>query len=205
MQTEIKNRSIKCIFHFTQASNVSSILTHGLLSRDMLVKKSIIADINDALRLDGQTDTISCSISFPNYKMFYRLRMSQPDINWVVIGISPEVLYLKNCIFCKENAANNSVTSIPVRERTGLTAFRKLFEERADGTSRASLGIKNCHPTNPQAEVLVPQQIELKHILGIACENNETRDLLISQNPTSPKKIFTAGSWFCGRDDFQHW
>lgn len=68
----VSQRRIKSLYHFTSLQNLESILNNGLLSRDKLKENNILHYYNDNLRLENKLNAICVSISFPNYKMFYR-------------------------------------------------------------------------------------------------------------------------------------
>ncbi len=99
MQEITRSRNVERLVHFTQVENLPSTIENGLIGRISLKKKNISYHINDQLRLDYIPDAICCFISFPNYKLFYRLRQLNPNTDWAIICIKPEVLWLKNAYF----------------------------------------------------------------------------------------------------------
>lgn len=76
---------IEVLVHFTHIANLNSILQHGLLGRAQLESMSWLEPpkYNDTYRLDGQREAICLSISFPNYKMFYKYSFNNRS-DWVV-------------------------------------------------------------------------------------------------------------------------
>ncbi len=68
-------RGITTVIHFTRVENLANILAYGLLSRSELDSRDIEYVFNDWQRIDRYPNAISTSISFPNYKMFYRYRV----------------------------------------------------------------------------------------------------------------------------------
>lgn len=199
IQDYVAERGIKHLLHFTRESNLASILERGLLQRNELEGGS--ARFNDAYRMD-RTNAICLSISHPNYKMFFSLRRDNPEEKWVVIGISPSVLWTLPCAFCATNAASNAVTAIPINQRMGLTSFQSMFNDWGEKT-RATLGIGNHYPTNPQAEVLVLSSIPTQFILGVAADNAVNQQRLQVTYPGST--IIAMPSFYNGRPDFAHW
>jgi hypothetical protein len=139
MQNFVVDRQITYLLHFTRLENLDSILTHGLFTRSQCATRAINPIFNDAHRLD-YTDAICLSLSFPNYKLFYRLRKENPNTRWAVVAIRPNILWEKDCAFCKENAAKSTVTDIPIAQRRGVSALRTLYED-FEGKSRASLRV----------------------------------------------------------------
>lgn len=170
MRKFIKQRGIQSLFHFTNIKNLDSILTRGILSSDTLDNYEIPYEYNDPKRLDGRLDTSCISISFPNYKMFYRYRMNT-DERYCVIELAPSILYEKDCIFCIENAASNNETRRSEYDKKGLRGLKQLFYNEY---IRDELRLPDCFPTNPQAEVLVHGTIDLSYIVGINFDNNIT-------------------------------
>lgn len=203
MREVVKKRGIKWVWHFTKLDNVDSILEHGLLTRRNLENEGYEFEYNDEYRLDGQRGSICCSIGHPNYKMFYSLRMQDPDPEWAVIAIDARILWEKDCLFCHTNAASTEVTSIPVDRRRGEDAFEKMFEEVDGKPSRKVLRIDEKCPTDPQAEVLVLDDIEPDYILGVATKSIRARDELLDMWEGYQIKYVRA--LFNSRIDHEHW
>lgn len=99
MQNFVATRSIRNIVHFTRLSNLASIIANGIVPRSTLVAKNLLFEYNDAYRHDGYLNASCFTIGWPNYKMFYPIRCSNPDVNWAVIECSPAILWEKPCIF----------------------------------------------------------------------------------------------------------
>lgn len=203
MEEFVKNRNIKCLTHFTQAENLESIIENGILSVDMLERDGLAFERNDLGRYDDLLNTISCSVSFPNYKYFYRLRMSDPTKDWAVIAFKPSLLWEKECIFCNENAARSTVSNIPVQNRIGLDVFTKIFEDIPGVYNRKETGIPDRYTTNPQAEVLIPDKIESKYILGVFFEDYKTYNKY--KNKLPKELIRVQGKPFGPRMDHKEW
>lgn len=178
MQNEVKSRSIDCVWHFTKIENVDSILANGLIPRATLEAQGAAVAYNDQCRIDEQRSANCLSIGHPNYKMFYSLRCQNPNQIWVVVVFKPEILWLKDCAFCHENAASNSVTAIPIQNRKGIDAFRRMFDPVVGKPDRTVLGLSDCEPTNPQAEVLVFDTIEPQYIEGVITPDKQIEQYL---------------------------
>jgi len=119
---------IATVVHFTRVENLPSILTYGLLSRKTLDSMDIEYVFNDGQRIDRYYDAICTSISFPNYKMFYRYRINDPQ-NWAVLLLDVSLLWELDCAFCQENAASNAVTRVPLQERKKFSALQLMFAD----------------------------------------------------------------------------
>ena len=138
-----KCKDIDAIYHFTHKSNLSSILEYGVLTRTNLNNMNLRYAFNDQMRLDGVLDSISLSFSHPNFKMFYKYRKQTSDDDWVVLKISPSLIYgkepqtsnrtehlnyLNKAVFCNTNAASNKMRNLSIEERMTCNAFLDMFE-----------------------------------------------------------------------------
>lgn len=204
----IKEHSITELIHFTQLDNLDSIMEFGLLSVNLLRKKCIKYNYNDSNRLDNLTNTISLSIGFPNYKLFYKLRDKDKSKKWIVIKLKPEVLYEKSCLFCTDNAASYEISNQSLYERSGIKALKRLFYDCVDGNNivtRDELGIKKYHTTNPQAEVLVFDKIEPKYIKSIIFSMEDKELLMEYCEKYKNIKVIANNSYFSSRYDYKYW
>lgn len=104
----IDKRDIKYLTHFTRIENLPSILQKGLMPRKQLLLQGIRPEVNDWNRLDN-TDAVCLSVSFPNYKLFYRFRVKRPETKWAVILLDPIILDRCRCSFACRNAASNEM------------------------------------------------------------------------------------------------
>ena len=201
---------IEILVHFTHIRNLSSILQHGLLGRAQLESMSWVEppQYNDNKRLDGQPRAICLSISFPNYKMFYKYSCDNRS-DWVVLLLKPSILWELDCKFYPENAASSNaretLTEIRSDARKQPDALRQMFGDYGHIQSQI-LGIPINFTTHPQAEVLVfdpiyPPYIEAVHFYSLA-----VRQQWLSQNSGSYSQEFYGCKYYFGfRDDFRMW
>ncbi|PAF21397.1 hypothetical protein CHH49_10885 [Terribacillus saccharophilus] len=204
MEIAVKQREIEFLVHFTQAVNLESIITNGIIPVSDLDEKNMSYMYNDEHRIDGCLNASCFSIQFPNYKFFYPLRQENPSVDWVVLGIDKSVLWEKDCLFCKENAASNNVRFLSHNDRRGVSAFNGIFDEIPGKAARSQLSIPKYYPTNPQAEVLVLDTVEPRYFLGVAFENEivkEKYNHLIPNNLTS----VVHSEFFNARSDYRFW
>ncbi|WP_448096286.1 DarT ssDNA thymidine ADP-ribosyltransferase family protein [Luteibacter yeojuensis] len=199
IQAPAVERGITRVLHFTQETNLASILAYGLVTRDQLAGH--LDGCNDHYRLDG-TDAVCASIGFPNYKMFYRLRCARSDVQWVVLELAPSVLWERDCAFCAINAATNSVTAIPLAERRTLAAFHALFGD-FETKPRQPLALPSSYPTNPQAEVLILNGVPRAGILRVAVPGESAKARVTATHPGVP--VVALPSYFSPRRDHSHW
>lgn len=176
----LQERQIQYLCHFTRLENLESILTHGLIPRSNLYNEEFNCNpslrisglFNDTVRADEKTNAICLSITFPNSKMFYKLRREQENSQWVVIVLHSALLVNKNCAFYPTNAANNSVRHSDISNFQGENALQTLFN--GTDVERESLLLKD--PTDVQAEVLVFDNIETNYIACCVFNLDSLRD-----------------------------
>ncbi|NSL52777.1 DUF4433 domain-containing protein [Bacillus sp. P2(2020)] len=159
----VTRRKIEYLVHFTRIDNLTSILENGLIPVSMQQKMKIPSVHNDEQRFDSKLDCTSCSISFPNYKLFYTFREYKfPGSSWVVIVLDKDVLFspLNITYFCQTNAAGVFPRISSAKELCTATAFENMFcnsltTKENKVIQRASLQINDCITTDPQAEILI--------------------------------------------------
>lgn len=177
IQTHATEIKVPFLLHFTRAANLPSIMQHGLYPVSRADEIGAAPQINDELRLDGHRDGTSLSIAFPNYRMFWKYRQDNEGVEWVVLAIHPSVLWLKDCAFCRHNAADARISCQPLQQLKTAAAFTGMFDEVEGIQSRQEQRLKTFDPTDGQAEVLVFDVIEPNLIAGAVFENAATRDV----------------------------
>ena len=161
------------------------------------------AAVNDDMRLDRHPEANCLSISFPNYKMFYRCRCDVPSAEWAVLAIDPDVLRTHDCAFCPSNAAQAATAGIPLGERKGALALERLFDEFPGRPSRSAMGLPDSYPTDPQAEVLIFNRIGANRIEQIWVEHDSVGTRLRARYPS--RKVVVGESPFRPRNDYSFW
>lgn len=157
---------IPFLVHFTRVANLPSIMQHGLQPVAQINNLGLNAEINDHLRLDGRLNGLSTSIAFPNGSMFFRLRNENPEVEWAILALSPKILWEKDALFCRHNAADARVSGLSDDELRTPAAFSSLFEENDGQKSREEQRLKSFDPTDVQAEVLIMDAVEPDYIIG---------------------------------------
>ncbi len=155
------------LVHFTRSENLPSILRHGLKSVVACEREELVPMRNDQHRFDAQQDGTSLSVTFPNYRMFYKYRKLAPGTDWAVLLISPRVIWEKDCAFYRHNAADARMIRQHRGQKKSAQALRDMFA--ADDGDRDA-GLRSYDPTDPQAEILVYESIEPSLIEAIAFE-----------------------------------
>jgi hypothetical protein len=193
-------RGIKNLSHFTRESNLDSILQRGLITRDLLTQEGYDG-FNDHVRADG-TNAVCLTIGFPNYKMWYQLKMQNPGVDWVIVAVNPAALWMLQCAFCTTNAALASVSAIPIAQRKTLAAFQAMYAD-IPGKERVKLGIADSFPTDPQAEVLMLQGVPREYILGLIASSIEQEKRLKDKYPKF--QVIMKPNYFSYRNDWSYW
>ncbi len=175
----LQKRNIRYLCHFTRLENLESILKHGLYPRTQIfnqylnpnVRPDIQGIFNDTVRADEKMDAICLSVSFPNSKMFYKLRCEQENTQWAVIVLDAKVLLDKNCAFYPTNAANNCVRHLSIENFRGCNALNALF----NGANEERQHLLSQDPTDVQAEILVFDRIEACYIVGCVFNSDDLK------------------------------
>lgn len=211
----IKERGVQCFYHFTPFVNLPNILKFGIISRDSVSQKIEDGErgkfmITDTERLEGRTDCICMSVSFPNYKMFFKKRKELPAIPFVLLEIDiegglccPDTSFA----FFDTNAATgrskkNPISDEEILSHCTLEAAKQMFRE--EGRSKL---IPPSYPTNPQAEVLFKGMVSPKAIKRYLVGNREDW-VAVYNYPGMEKiqdKIQIDKKLFSPREDYTQW
>jgi len=176
------------LLHFTRIENLSSILGHGLYPRARVAELGAAPVVNDQYRWDGHTDSSSLSIGFPNCQMLYRYRMADEASEWAILVINPAVLWVKECAFCRHNAADGRISSQQLTDLTTPEAFIGMFEEIEGLEARSDQKLKPFDPTDVQGEVLVFDVIEPSLIYAVVFQTEAARDRYADH--TGERKVY---------------
>ena len=207
----VRDRKIDVLCHFTRLENLIGILRNGLLPRRTLSERYMPFYAVDPERLDGCTDAVCLSVSFPNYKLFYNKRVSYfkeqqvRHFQWVVLLLDVRVLWELECEFCQQNAASTLAREIPRREKREPEALEKMFSD-FDDVNRFDLNIPRNYPTHPQAEVLAFGPIPAVYISEVHFFDNfifsKWQDRVRSLTAAG---VFHKSDYFSARKDYRFW
>ena len=168
-------RGITRLCHFTPSRNLGHIANdpRGILaSRHLQDDDARLFNPTDKERLDGYPDHVCCSIQYPNAWYFRNARGEErlfPD--WVVILIRADYLWREDTKFCPRNAAAESGNLVG----EGAEAFEARFAESVEGSKGNVFTRGPRHPsffpTDEQAEVLIPDRVKRRDVVGIAVKD----------------------------------
>ena len=202
---EMNKRKIEYFVHFTDVRNIPSILAYGLLTRDTLNYYNMDYSFNDDNRIDNISNSISLSVSFPNYKMFYLITLKYPTRDYCVFFLDAFEVIKYDCIFNKTNAASNLCRSLTIEERMTFAAFNSMFADSSQERSRDNMKLASYETTDPQAEILVKHNLPVSCIKYCFFKNsnilNQYKNLFINTGIES----WYNGNYFFGRHDYEYW
>lgn len=201
LKTEINQRGIESLVHFTNADNIPSIIQHGILSKNELDNHGISYQHNDYMRLDNNLDAISLSVTFPNYRMFFPLRKATGS-NWVVLLICPEIILSADCLFYSTNAANREMHSIDQNECKTLKAFKSMFYDR---DIRKKVNMDDNETTDPQAEIQVMGRIPVNMIKTAVFEDEVVLDQYREYLSQAHIESTVNKEYYRPRRDYKYW
>ena len=181
---EARARGITRVVHFTRIKGLVGILASGAvkarsdLPSDAHVKH--VYEPNASNRsLDRQWhDYINLSVSAINPEMFKPSQRWHPTDQWVILEFGPKILGRRGVVFCTTNNIYPSV-----RRARGLQGFKQMFAEEVPGRYSKTIirGAKPLHmTTDPQAEVLYPFELPLKHLHKITTSDEDSHDAAVA-------------------------
>jgi len=196
IRAHVHARKIPYLVHFTPIGNVESILRNGLRSRNALAGQQFV--FTDEHRSDGWLNWISTSITFPNYKMFYAKKKSLNDINgWAILLIKRDVLWELDCKFILTNAASFGIRMFRDDKWSSAEAFEDMFNYAEHRN-----GIPDFYTTDPQAEVMIRDEVPRHYIVMIALERQADAKQLGNLEYIRVETIPELFKW---RSDYEHW
>lgn len=198
-------REIEHLVHFTQRSNLETILEkEALLPVEHLERNEV--EINDTSRYDNHPDALSLSVEFPNYSMFYKYQQEKDDAYWVVLTLDCSILWELDCAFYYENAASGKFRNVPLSNFKSAESFERMFHDvsyKGVTVLRENIEIPNRFTTNPQAEVLVFSDIPIRYVNEIFCESIDQKQFL--ENRIKSISVNWNRSFFKYRNDYEIW
>ena len=210
----LKERKIETLIHFTRLENLASSLSYGLMSRTAIESDSRIGRVrtNQPELPPDWRSTISMNISFPDYRLFYRLQ-EQRGFEWIVL-VYDAALLLQQPFFSFIFPAANLIRT-PIFEKEiapglqSVFAFEDLFRD-TDTVRRRILQIPDAYPTHPHSELLIPNAVANQYLKEVHFYNEYKFDQWCFQNQglaaIIDKNLWQVGlAYFSPRMDYANW
>jgi hypothetical protein len=183
-------KNIKYFYHFTNISNLESILMNGICNRRYMNDNDIKYFFSDKERLDNQINCVSLSLNTINKSMLIS-KSNTFSNDWIIFEIDGEKVikqFYNKIYYCKYNAASPSVINMLNKNKIflkSLDAFNNMFDE-------------NNKP-HPQCELLLEGNIKFDYVTRIYVNSLQSKlivqELLDSKgygniNATIKKEMF---------------
>ena len=153
----LKSYELKYFYHFSNISNLESILVNGICNRKYMDANNIKYVCSDYKRLDNQLNCVSLSLN-NIYKSMFWSKSNTLVNDWVLFELDAYKIierFYANIYYCKYNASSNSVIKMLETNKEylkSLSAFKNIFDN-----GRASVN----------AELLVEGIIPVDFVLNI--------------------------------------
>lgn len=179
IKRELARRGVGLVYHWTLASQIPSILEHGLLCPRLLQERGITYEAHGygAAGKDVQFADYVCMSFLPHWGM-----MSRASGPVAIIEMTGVVLTIDETFYCPGNTARNDYDFDEVSNWTEQEHLEALFED--ENTYRVR---------DIQAEVWVPEGVPVaafRRVLFRSPEDLEaTREAARSIEPSLPKTL----------------
>lgn len=198
IESFVRERGIPYLVHFTDYRNLPGVMSDGLVPRLDLESGGHGFYYNDTMRLDGVKGSVSTSIAFPNYKMFFRYRQEAEFRKWAVLLIDKSVLWESHCLFCKHNAADKRIIHADKNHLASVAALKSMYDDEVGDLKRDLVLLRSYDPTDPQAEVLVMSRIPPDKINAVLFDTLSAKEYFSKHYPM--KKAAVDAAFFSSRD-----
>jgi hypothetical protein len=205
IKSDVKNRNIEYLVHFTPISNLPSILSNGIQSLDFLNANNIPYIYNDSERIEGYKNSISLSITFPNYSMLSKYRIyEQPTKDMALIFLDPSILWTLNCAFFYTNAAKKVFKNTFLSQYKSFAAWQHMFGLTIGKINRNLLNLTPEFTTDPQAEVLCFDSISPKLIKAILFDSQLSFNKISQRLPDIENLYFIEPPYYYFLPRYDH-
>jgi len=187
-----KARGVVSIVHFTRIRGLLGIMASRAikarrsLSQDERLKYVAEKNAPDRSRDSSWHGYVNMSVSSINTRMFKRSKQWHPDDQWVILEFAPNILADPGVVFCTTNNAYSEV----VHRCTGLAGFEQMFAPEVPwgyyGCVYTRDGRRLHETTDPQAEVLYPAELGLRHLRRIVAGDEHTRERVVAVRTNFP-------------------
>ncbi len=171
------DNKIKAIYHFTNISNLESIMKYGICNRKYMNENKINYEYTDANRFDKQIDCISLSINQTNKSMLMS-KTNKFYNDWIIIELDAEQIinnFYNEICYCKNNAASSEMINLLKNNKEYLksvSAFKSMFENNKN-YSQGELLLEGNIPFEFVTNIYVKSLQEKLIVYEILEENNK--------------------------------
>ena len=175
-----KKRCITSIVHFTTFEGLKGILASGAVKcRKDLPGDELVKHVYEPNAVDRSLDKrwhryVNLSVTNINLHMFRSSQSWRPGEEWVILEFGPKILGKRGVVFCTTNNIYPSA-----HRCRGLQGFEQMFAAEVPGRY-GSLNTRNhrapYQTTDPQAEVLYPFELSLKHLHTVTVPDDDVED-----------------------------
>jgi hypothetical protein len=182
----VRIRGITEVLHFTTfppgitgICATGAVLCRDRLSEDKYVEYIYAPNCSNRLKDAAWTGYVNLSISRVNKDMLGTSKgwHQHRDLFWGVLSLDPAILQHPGVTF----ATTNNTYHGCVRRSTGVDGLSALCAESVEwgyygSLKRRYVGMPEAWTTDPQAEVLYPDQVDLQHLTAIYVNEEEQID-----------------------------
>ena len=191
-----KERGITSIVHFTRVRSGfvgildrSAVKARKHVKRDLRVRHVYRENAPDRSRDLPWHGYVNLSVSAINVRMLRYSKRWHPGEDWVILEFKPRILGHRGVAF----STTNNAYSVAHRA-TGLRGFEQMFTPDVPWGRKGSVRIRRDQQphvtTDPQAEVLYPFKLSLKHLHAVTVADDDAYDAVeaaLSHFPYAPK------------------
>ena len=191
-----EERGITSVVHFTRVRSGfvgildrAAVKARHYVARDLRLRHVYRENAPDRSRDLGWQGYVNLSVSAINVRMLRYSRRWHPGEDWAILEFKPRILGHRGVVFSTTNNAYGVA-----HRALGLQGFEQLFNEIVPWGRRGSLHIRSHQEphetTDPQAEVLYPFELSLKHLRTVTVADDDAYDAVeaaLSLFPHEPK------------------
>ena len=172
-------RGINSVVHFTTIKALVGILaSRQVKCRSDLPEDDLVRHVYEPNAADRSLDKrwhdyVNLSVTNINTRMFEFSKREREVEEWVILKFGPKILRHRGVVFCTTNNIYRAA-----HRCLGHRGFEQMFAAKVSGWHGHELdrhGRLPCETTDPQAEVLYPFSLSLKHLHTITANNEDAR------------------------------
>ena len=189
-------RGVTSIVHFTRVRSGfvgildrSAVKARRYLAQDLRLRHVYRENAPDRSRDLPWLGYVNLSVSAINVRMLRYSKRWHPREDWAILEFKPRILRHRGVVF----STTNNAYSVAHRA-TGLQGFEQMFSQVVPWGRKGSVRTRSDHEphetTDPQAEVLYPFKLSLKHLHTVTVADDDAYEAIeaaLSHFPYAPK------------------